>query len=1118
MSNKFYNKSQQQGAVLLIFALILLLGSTYSLIKKLNTETNYYLRQSNETQKSLSLAKQALMGYAVTYPDTVNSDFGPGYLPCPDRDNDGDTDAGQCSSGGNTTIGRFPFETLEMSELRDGSGARLWYALSDNFRNSPKLEPLNSETEGQLSVDGNNDIVAVIIAPGAPIGNQSRDPADTNILTEISNYLETENNDLDLDFISIDPSATDFTDFNDRVISITRQELMAVIEKRVLGEVKLVLETYKASHGAYPWLSPFADPKAVARKLTGTADAGSGSTVLNANDNNFVTRGVAIGDVVYNLTDGSIGAVSSVAANVLGITGLALGTDNDFDVDDEYVVMPAATPTVLSGTATSTGDNDTLNDNSRNLNNIGIAIGDIVDNISDGSSAIIKSISTNSIEVNGLSGGADNLFQLNNIYQIRSNYGSATATAATQLIDANKNFIAMGVQAGELIQNITDGSIGRITAITATTLTVDSLLFGTNNQFINGDNYSLPRFSSTSGIREGVLGMHEVGEPFKTALNFDWFFTANATDIVVTNSSILPNYMTNYVISGSESFDDTVGTCIWIIPEIVDCFASLKDFVNISGNLTSGSNTDVITDSAALFNTNLVKRGDIAQNYDDETLVVSGTVDAGNSGTITGAPTTLTLQDTNNDFLNVNITVGDTVFNTTDGSSGIVDSVTATQVTVTSLSGGSDNIFEAGDDYQIGTEPTMYDASADFSIYERYSYLVQNQTLEAELGVGKIQAILADKEGVDTLVAESYIGESSTPIEFRPGDSYRIYQPQQFVIESVASETQLTADNYTSGTNPDFDNGEYYRVMPAANSQTARVDNKFEAGGIAYLDDASATFVDDGVELGDIVENDVGAFGEITFLTNTRIGATLYGPAQLDFWWGAPYTVYYDYVYSREHLFHAKFKGNQATKTITGERVRDVCLGYSAGCSTVSTAVNFSGNAGIPLISITDYQEDETTVVGTAAFTPTALSSGNLRVSNIELYLNEINDAIPDWFINNDWHKLIYVAYSAADAPVVVGACPGANCLTINGLDNNTGLPKVNSNNNNALVIAAGMEINTTLDNNCVDLAPVFVPQNRANGDINEYYESENCDASDDNFQEQFTTNTFNDQVRVVEP
>ena len=71
MSNKFYNKSQQQGAVLLIFALILLLGSTYSLIKKLNTETNYYLRQSNETQKSLSLAKQALMGYAVTYPDTV---------------------------------------------------------------------------------------------------------------------------------------------------------------------------------------------------------------------------------------------------------------------------------------------------------------------------------------------------------------------------------------------------------------------------------------------------------------------------------------------------------------------------------------------------------------------------------------------------------------------------------------------------------------------------------------------------------------------------------------------------------------------------------------------------------------------------------------------------------------------------------------------------------------------------------------------------------------------------------------------------------------------------------------------------------------------------------------
>ncbi len=99
------NLSRQKGAVLLLFALLLLLGSTYSLVSKLNSETNYYTRQSKQTQESLRLAKQALIGYALTYPEEVNPDAGPGYLPCPDRDNNGlvgtgTPGGGSCSSGG----------------------------------------------------------------------------------------------------------------------------------------------------------------------------------------------------------------------------------------------------------------------------------------------------------------------------------------------------------------------------------------------------------------------------------------------------------------------------------------------------------------------------------------------------------------------------------------------------------------------------------------------------------------------------------------------------------------------------------------------------------------------------------------------------------------------------------------------------------------------------------------------------------------------------------------------------------------------------------------------------------------------------------------------------------
>ncbi|GEM_PF-1049667 len=1101
----------QQGAALLIFMLILIMASSYSLLSKINAATKPHLREQ-ATSRVLAEAKQALISYAVTYPDIVNSDYGPGYLPCPDRDNDGSTDAGTCASGSSTTIGRLPWVTLKLNDLKDSSGQRLWYVLSDNFRNNPKLEPLNSETEGQLRIDIDadgdidandiDDVVAIIIAPGEPINNQNRDIGETDIALEIAHYLEADNIDFDTDFV-----ISNFDNINDKLVYITRQELMEQVEKRVLGEVNQILTNYFSTYAAYPWLSAYADPKADIKEVRGFADSGSTSTVLNdsgSSSPDFLARGIKAGDIVYNITDGSIGTVSvnPSSADSLTVSSLQQGVENDFDEDDEYSVFIKDASNVLSGTATAGSSGLILNDTSQDLTDIGIRVGDVIENVSDGSSGIIASIDADEIEVKSLSGGTINTFASGNAYQIRNNYGVATnaASSATQLLDNTKDFVVMGVQAGDLIWNITDDSMGRITAVATTELTVDSLLFGVNNNFTVADRYFLPRFNATTNVREGHLGIHEVGEPFKTDLNFDWTFTANAGDITVSNSAILQNYIDNYVASGSESFDDSIGTCIWLVLNFADCFVSYKDFVNISGNLTSGLNTVVVTDSAAEFSTDNVKRGDIAQNYDDETWVLSGTVDAGNSGIATGAPASLTLQDTNNDFLNVNISVGDTLFNTTDGSSGIIDSVTATQITVSSLSGGTDNIFEVGDDYQIGTVPTMYDASADFSVYERYSYLVQNQTLEVELGVGKIQAVLIDKEGVDTLITESYIGESSTPIEFRPGDTYQIYQPRRFVVENVSSETQLSTDNYTSSVNPDFDSNEYYRIMPASNSLNGTVDSVPLTGATDAFRDFSETFVSDGVEVGDIVENTTtGAFGEITNVLETGMVTTMYDGTSNDFTIGDSYTVYYDYVYSREHTIHSKFRGNQGTKTVSGERVRDVCLGYTSDCSSISAAVNFSGNAGVSLVVIKDYQEDEVTQVGEAAFTPTSLTSGNLRISNIDFNsMSEVNGDIPSWFIENDWHKLMYVAYSSGYAPGAAAVCvDGVNCLVLNDVDSGV----VNS-DKSMLVITAGAEINA---------------QNRTNGTINEYYELANNTQSDDLFQEQLKTSNFNDQILVLE-
>lgn len=1115
----------QQGAAMLIFMLILISASSYALVNKLNSASKLYTRQQ-QSSDVLAEAKQALISYAVTYPDRVNADFGPGYLPCPDRNNDGSTDAGACASTSNTTIGRLPWVTLRLNDLRDSSGQRLWYVLSDNYRNNPKLEPLNSETAGQLDFDidadgdiDNNDvddIVAIIIAPGEPIVtgagvDQNRDPSETNIVNEIGQYLEGDNADFDTGFV--DSSANNV---NDRLVYITRSELMQHVEKRVLGEVNDILSNYFSTHGAYPWLSPFADPKTTEKNLTGEHSGADDQANLTDSSINFNQWGVSVGDSVWNITDGSYGLVTAVAINTLTIgAGLSLGAENDFDTDDEYYVSTSTLPALFVGTSTATAgsSNLVLEDTSMDFNDLGVRVGDIVDNLTDVSSGVIESMTSTTLTVSSLTTG---VFDSGDIYRIRTSMGRATAdTDANSLTleDTRVNFSVMGIVVGDLIRNITDGSYGRVSNVTANRLTVSELIFGTNNTFSENDYYSLPRLNSSPDTSAGLMSIHEVGESFKTDLDFQWVFTANAGDKTVSNSSILQTYIDNYAAAASESFDDSVGTCVWLKIDTIDCIAWYKDFVNISGNDTSSSNSDSIRDTAATFIADGLKRGDIAMNYDDETSVASGTVDAGNSGTATTDTDAngLTLEDTNNNFANIRMAVGDTIYNTTDGSSGTVTAFSTNQITVGNLTGGTNNVFASGDNYQVGDDPILYDASATFSSYERYSYLIQNNTLESDLGESKIQGVITDTFSDDTLEAEAYVGEGSEPIQFRPGDSYQIYQPRKFVIQTINSETRVTTDNYESGTNPDFDNGERYRIMPAANSQSANLNSAGTSGSYDYLIDWSADFVNDGVEVGDIVENHAGAFGEIVALNANIILAILYGGSSQDFSSGNSYTVYYDYVYSREHLLHARFSGNSNTSNINEERKRSVCLGYNSDCSATS-ATNFAGNGGVDLITINDFQEDETTNVGTATFRPSNLSSGSLLLSNINFYLNNMVGDFPVWFVNNNWHKLTYVAVSPGDEPGSAVACSsGANCLTANIVK--SGTATVND-DVNALVIAAGAETNKVLNSACSTLAST--PQNRTNGTINEYFESENCDQSDDTFQKQIKAASYNDQVFIL--
>ncbi|MEM7252981.1 MAG: hypothetical protein AAF493_16315 [Pseudomonadota bacterium] len=214
-----------------------------------------------DTAHALALAKAALIGYAVSYAEQHPTGShrigprqirphrwgpGPGYLPCPDIDDDGSPD----TACGRDPIGRLPWRRLGLPDIRDAHGERLWYALANEFRNNPvKVTPLNVLTPGTLSLDGVNDYVAVIIAPGPPTPDQHRNdtPFDRTAYLEGANAAPR------------DGQFANQSMGNDRVVGITQRELMRGVERRAAREVERHLRV-----GVLPWLRPLADPNALA--------------------------------------------------------------------------------------------------------------------------------------------------------------------------------------------------------------------------------------------------------------------------------------------------------------------------------------------------------------------------------------------------------------------------------------------------------------------------------------------------------------------------------------------------------------------------------------------------------------------------------------------------------------------------------------------------------------------------------------------------------------------------------------------------------------------------------------------------------------------------------------
>lgn len=245
---------RQNGAALLIALIVVVLAITAGLLSAYNGR-NSQSGRDKITETALAQAKAALIAWSAS-----NANF-PGQLPCPEdltlvgTQNEGLAQI-SCTSI-DPMIGRLPWRTLGLGDLRDGNGERLWYVLSPGFRTAP----INSDTSASLTIDGvSNAAVALVISPGTPLEGQNR----SNNVPLPADYLDS-TNATGPNFVSVRSALV-----NDYVIPVTIDQWSRPVEKRVTGEVIQALKTYFSANHYYPYPANFGDSSCLCVPTSGS--------------------------------------------------------------------------------------------------------------------------------------------------------------------------------------------------------------------------------------------------------------------------------------------------------------------------------------------------------------------------------------------------------------------------------------------------------------------------------------------------------------------------------------------------------------------------------------------------------------------------------------------------------------------------------------------------------------------------------------------------------------------------------------------------------------------------------------------------------------------------------
>lgn len=305
-----HRDGQHGGALAMAFLALVLVAASAGALALASASA---AGRDRATERALAQAREALLAFAADRP--IDAEVGPGYLPCPDEDDDGWAEA-VCGSlsgqlGQAERLGRLPWKTLGLPDLRDGHGERLWYAVSTRHKGllncaaspacvdmtpraaagtitvrSPAGVLLHDGTRAEPSAAGG--AAAVVIAPGPPIERldghvQRRDcaPADCDprgrclpdpprraARCDPRNYLDRSGSEDNADFrdrsdaaglagntngfIAGPVLAAGQVAVNDRIAAISHPHLMSRVMARVAIEAAQCVRLAAAQAGAIP--------------------------------------------------------------------------------------------------------------------------------------------------------------------------------------------------------------------------------------------------------------------------------------------------------------------------------------------------------------------------------------------------------------------------------------------------------------------------------------------------------------------------------------------------------------------------------------------------------------------------------------------------------------------------------------------------------------------------------------------------------------------------------------------------------------------------------------------------------------------------------------------------